>query len=204
MSAVSLARLGLLVVLAVAGSSKAVAAQELVDPNLQSDPTGFHLGLLLGGGSIGFDNNSDPASGGGFTLRVGYAPNPVFGIFTQLSGHSVAPDGVDDDYTLAHVDVGVRAQLHAPTRRVVPFVEVMYGVRGLEGDLFGDPLTYSGGGLGGTLGAMVFLQPGLALDFGVSVNGGRFTEIEYQGMTEDIDEGATSARVSIGLAWFSR
>lgn len=180
------------------------AAQERVDTQVRSDPTGLHFGLWLNGSAINFDGDPDNDAGPGLGLALGWAPSPVVTIFLSADGANVTDESEGLDYTLAHGDLGVRLNLHSPDRGWAPYLEGAFTARRADVELLGETFTVEGTGftLGGGVG--FFVRPGLAIDLGLLWTAGTFDEVSSGGLAGNIDEDATSARFRVGMRWWAR
>ncbi len=189
--------LGLLAALVSAPAPAAAQADAV-----RSDPSGFHLGAFLNGSALTIEDEDDTESGGGLSLELGYGFNRTFSLYAKGTGAAVEYADFDDTYQLGHFDLGARVNLGGPQRSVLGFL--VGGISGRAAVLdLGEDLTLTG--LGPTLGGgvSVFLNPSFALEGGLLFTFGEFTEAEYSGFTEDVEIGATSARLDLGIHWWA-
>ena len=109
-----------------------------------------------------------------------------------------------------HDDVDLGVQLNFGTARSAarPYGNLAFTYREETFDLGGDNQTveidFSGGGvtLGG--GLKYFLSRLVALDLGVDLTFGKFSDVRVGGITAQnvIDLDATSGRFTVGISWF--
>ena len=170
---------------------------------VRSDPTGFHAAGYLQGAGIMFEDDDEAESGGGVGLALGWGLNRTVTLYAEAAGAQVEMQDFDDTYTLAHVDLGARFHFRGPEAKALPYLTVGLTGRAAELELLGNPFTITGAGVSFGGGVLVFLSRKAALDLGVKWTAGSFKEAEYLGEKADIDMAATSARVSIGLAWWA-
>ena len=168
----------------------------------RSDPTGFHLGIHLNGSAITVEDEDETESGGGLSLELGYGFNRTFTLYAKGTGAAVEYADFNDTYELGHFDLGARFNLGGPQRSVLGYLTGGLTGRAAILDL-GEDLTLSGVGptLGG--GVSVFVNPSLAIEGGLLLTFGDFTEAEYSGRTESVELGATSARFDVGVSWWA-
>lgn len=192
----------LLAAAALLAGSTSLAAQAPLSP-VRSDPTGFHVAGYLSGAGIVYEDDDEAESGPGAALALGWGVSRSVTLYLEGAGANVQMTDLDDTYTLAHVDLGVRIHFRGPQATVLPYLTVGYSGRAAALDLDGDPFTISGAGPSFGGGLLVFLSRRAALDFGLKWTAGKFTEAEYLGEKVDIDILATSARFNVGLAWWA-
>lgn len=166
---------------------------------------GFHLStttLSLEGGG--------PGRGTGAGFRGGYGLNRSVTVFAELDGasiHATDPNGrVSGSWALGQGDLGVRFHFANSLHRVVPWVEAalsgrVASVGGAAENGDGVNLSGSAYTLGG--GLSVYLERRMALDVGLSVASGGFTELGVGSITlHNLEIGAKSTRFSVGLVWW--
>lgn len=173
-----------------------------------SNTQGIYLNVHLNGTSISYDEDEfflqdDSHSGGGGGIEIGYGVTRLVTLYLGLNGSSISTDAVEDAYTLAHVDLGAQFNFGAGRNRAVPYADVALTARQATIGLVGDDLEIRGGGitLGG--GLRYYLSRVLALDGGLALTFGTFSEIERGRVTIEIDDfSAVSARLAVGLSWY--
>jgi hypothetical protein len=157
-------------------------------------------------------DDGDPNSGGGFGVRVGYGFNRRFTGYVEIDGiafDSVANPDFGGNWSMGHVDLGVRFNFANSLRRWVPFLEGAIGGRAVSVEdipMNGDSvreLSFSGGAasLGG--GLSFFATEKLAIETLVKFTGGTFEQIDVGNVSvRNLDIEASSFRFKIGLAWW--
>ncbi len=176
----------------------------------RSNTTGIFLNAHLNATGISYnlsdfdDEGDETDSGGGLGLQVGYGFSPLVTVYLAANGSGMKNDS-DDAYTLSHVDLGVRFNFGAG-RRTVPYANLAFGYRAarVEVGRRGSEIEYSGGGLTLGGGVQYFLSPALALDGGLQVTLGTFTDVRVNNViVEDrLDVESASVRLGFGLSWF--
>jgi hypothetical protein len=177
----------------------------------RSNTTGLLLGAALSGASIDSDDiESEPSSGGGFELQLGWGFTPLFTLLAAANGSVLESDNVDDRFVLVHFDLLARFSFRSPNNAFVPYVEggISGRVAGQEDAVLDDEddrvdLELSGGGftLGG--GFHYFVTPVLALGANLRVTAGEFDTIKFGNVSvEGLEIDATSTRLSLGLTWY--
>jgi hypothetical protein len=190
----------------------AFAAGTAVSPAAaqRSTTRGFTVGAHLQGASLQVEDD-DPAGGGGAGLRVGYGFNRNFAGYIEADGIAFDVDNPDfgGEWSMAHVDLGLRYSFANSLRRWIPFIEGAIGARAVRLDnatvdsAAVDELNFSGGALsiGGGLG--FFVSEKLAIETLVKFSGGTFEQIDVGNVSvNDLDIEASSFRFKIGLAWW--
>lgn len=158
---------------------------------------GFFLNASLLGASWTMDDlNFDDEYGGGAGLKLGYNFNNNFGLFTSLNAALMNPD--EDEYVLAHFDIGLQGTLGAATSRFRPFLNV--AASGMTAQ--DDETEINGAGISIGGGALIFLSRRLALDISYTHGLIELSEIKVGSQTVDLEEDATTMRVLFGLSWF--
>jgi hypothetical protein len=176
----------------------------------RSTTRGFTLGVHLQGASLKVED-ADPSGGGGAGLRVGYGFNRNFTGYIEADGITFDIENSDfgGEWSMAHVDLGLRYSFANSLRRWVPFVEGAIGTRAVRlenatvDSVSVGRLNFTGGAasLGGGVG--FFVSEKLAIESLVKFTGGTFREVEAGNMSvNDLDIEASSFRFKIGLAWW--
>ena len=177
----------------------------------RSTTRGFNVGIYAGGAALKVEDGDERDDGAGGGLHLGYGFNRNFMVVLQLDGHGfMLEDGtIEGEWTMAHVDLGLRYNFASTLRRWVPYVQASLTGRGVtvedpivEGRSESD-VVFGGGGfsLGG--GLLVYLKETLALELQLMGTGGEFTEIRVNNVTvSGLEIEATSSRVSLGLSWW--
>jgi len=177
----------------------------------ESTTRGFNLGLHASGGSLVVEDG-DRNSAGGAGIWVGYGFNRSVQLFFQADGaqFDVQDATVEGDWTLAHVDLGVRFHFANSLRSWVPYLQAAFSGRAVtvqDGTLNdvaqAEDLSLLGGGLTLGGGIVFYFNESLGLDLQLLWTGGTFTELEVGSVTVgDLDIEAQSSRFNIGLSWW--
>jgi opacity protein-like surface antigen len=158
---------------------------------------GFYLNASLLGASWTVDNLSfDDEYGGGAGLKLGYNFNKNLGLFTSLNAALMSPD--EDEYVLAHLDIGLQGTLGSATSRVRPFLNV--AASGMTAQ--DDETEINGAGLSVGGGVLLFLSESMALDISYTHGLIELSEFKMGSQTVDLDESATTMRLLIGLGFY--
>jgi len=157
---------------------------------------GFFLNASVLGASWTMDDLSfDDEYGGGAGLKLGYNFNNNFGLFTSLNAALMNPD--ENEYVLAHFDIGLQGTFGATTSRFRPFLNV--AASGMTAQ--DDETEINGAGLSIGGGTLIFLSRSMALDISYTHGLIELSEVTQGSQTTDIDENATTMRVLIGLGF---
>jgi hypothetical protein len=191
----------------------AIAASMTVFPTAaqRSTTRGLTLGVHLQGASLSVEDD-DPAGGGGLGARVGYGFNRRFTGYLEVDG--IVFDEVEDpeltgQWSMAHVDLGVRFNFANSLRRWVPFLEAAFGARGVHledarvnGNDAGD-LDFSGGAFSFGGGVSFFATEKFAIETLMKFSGGTFEQVDAGNLSvNDLDIDASSFRFKFGIAWW--
>ncbi len=163
------------------------------------------LQASLDGQSLNYneDDFDDTDDGGGLSFRAGWSVSRVVTLYAGLAGSRI--DGetngvINDEYGWGGGEIGARFNL-LPSRRWVPYLDVaLRGVAATE-----DDLEFRGGGI--TLGGGIayFVSPTVALDAGLRLGGGGFSEVQLGDFSAEIDEddfGYGEGRFSLGVTFY--
>jgi len=194
--------LGLIAMLALPGHT--IAGQE-------STTRGWNLGVHLQAATLKVQDG-DQDGGGGLGFRVGYGFNRIVTGYFEADGVSVDSEGSDEiqgTWTLGHVDLGVRFHFANTLRSWVPYLDLALGGRvakvtdvQVNGEDLGD-ISFNGGSFSFGGGIDVYFSQTFALDVGLKVSGGEFTEVDVGSLTVgDLDIDATSTRFKVGVVWW--
>lgn len=158
---------------------------------------GFYLNTSLLGASWTMDElNIDDDNGAGVGLKLGYNVSNHIGIFSSLNAALMSPE--EDEYVLAHLDLGLQGTFMPVTSRFRPFLNV--AVSGMTAQ--DDETEINGAGLSISGGALFFLSRNLAFDISYTHGLIDLTEVKSGSQTVDIDETATTMRLFLGLGWY--
>ncbi|HEY0673639.1 MAG TPA: outer membrane beta-barrel protein [Longimicrobiales bacterium] len=190
----------------------ALSASVAVSPAAaqQSTTRGFNIGAHLQGASLKVEDD-DPSGGGGLGLRVGYGFNRRLTGYLEADGiaFDVENPDLEGEWTMAHVDLGMRYNFANSLRRWVPFLDAAIGARAVsvedatsDGEDVGK-VTFSGGSfsLGG--GISFFTSEKFALETLVKFTGGTFEQVDVGSVSvNDLDIEASSFRFKLGMSWW--
>lgn len=177
----------------------------------QSTTRGWNWGVQLQGAAIEFQNGRRD-EGGGLGVKAGYGFNRIVTVFLAIDAAAVNVENSPDltgDWALAHVDIGARFHFANALRRWVPYLEAAVGSRVVgvnEGTSNGQTVrdtSFNGGAftIGG--GLNIYMSQNLALDLGLKVSNGEFTQIDVGAVSVGgLDIDATSTRGGLGIVWW--
>jgi hypothetical protein len=177
----------------------------------RSTTRGLNLGLHLQGASLEVEGGGKDG-GGGLGFRVGYGFNRIVSAYFELDGVSVDSENAEvfqGTWSLGHADLGVRFHFANALRAWVPYLELAAGARFASvsdveagGERFED-VSFSGGSFSFGGGIDVYFSQTLALDVGLKVSGGEFTEVDLGPVSlNNLDIDATSTRFKVGVVWW--
>lgn len=192
----------------MAGTAAAPAAAQFDDePAARSNTQGFNLGLFLSSAAAIVEDSDEADAGRGLSLQAGYGFNDNVSVFTRLSAALIESEGfVDDQYALAHFDLGLRYSFAGTGSAIRPFVQGAFSGRGASFDL-GDEgqLDTRGNGFTGGVGLEYFFSPVLALEGGFSYTVGELNQGRLDGGEwTDLDDASidlSSGRLDLGISW---
>lgn len=148
--------------------------------------------------------------GAGAGVTVGYGITRLFSAFASLdvakqnTASDVEPAG---SWGLSHFEVGGRANIPVGASSTVPYVSASIGRRAMtaritneDGEQFDSAITGPMIGLGG--GIEHFFSRSMALDAGIGVGYGKFTNLKFGEEEYDPKANATtSIRLRLGVNW---
>lgn len=177
----------------------------------ESTTRGLSVGLHFGGASLSIESQDRNDAGGG-GLSIGYGINRNFTIFGQADAaqfDAQSSGEVVGDWTLAHVDLGVRYYFANSLRRWVPYLQAALGFRSVS---VKDPVVngtqrgeveISGSGLSLGGGLDFYVSQSFALDLQLMWTGGEFNTIRVDNVSQTgFDFDATSGRFNLGVVWW--
>jgi len=187
----------------------AVAAMPL--SGQKSTTRGLNLGVHLQAASLTLESGESD-SGGGMGFRVGYGLNRIVTLYFEADGVSVDSENSDviqGTWKLGHVDLGARFHFASTLRSWVPYLEVAVGGRtasvtdvGANGVDLPD-FSRNGGAFSFGGGIYAYFKETLALDVGLKLSGGEFTEVRIGALSQNnLDLDASSTRFKIGIVWW--
>ncbi len=177
----------------------------------QSTTRGFNVGAHLSAASLSVEGEERNEAGGG-GISVGYGFNRSFSLFLQLDGAQFNDQSTADlegDWTLGHVDLGVRYSFANSLRRWVPYVQAALDLRAVtisdpvvdgtdreEAELTGSGLTLGGG-------LAYHLTEAFALDLQLLWTAGEFNTLRVENVSvSGFDVDASSGRFNLGVSWW--
>lgn len=187
----------------------AVLAGTLSTPALaqRSNTAGVNLGLFLNGTAAEVEDGDEIDSGGGITLHLGYGFSQSFQLFARATASNIESEGFEDDqYALAHFDVGGRFSFGNTGSALRPFVQGAFSGRAASFDLGADgTLDVRGSGLSAGGGLEYFVTEALAIEAGLAWTFGEFTEGrvddgDWEGL-EDFSFEMNTTRFDLGVSW---
>lgn len=196
-----------LVLGAALAGTVAPAAAQFDEPEARSSTRGFNLGLSLSSAAAVVEDADEADSGGGLSLHAGYGFNDNVSVFTRLSAAAIQSEGFEDDqYALAHFDLGLRYSFAGPGSALRPFVQGAYSGRGMSMDLGSEgQLDMRGNGFTGGVGLEYFVSPRLAIEGSFSYTAGELNEGRLDGSEwvdlEDASMDLGSGRLDLGISW---
>jgi opacity protein-like surface antigen len=197
----------LLLATALAGTLAAPAAAQFEDPEQRSNTQGFSLGLFLSSAAADMEDTDEVEAGRGLSLQAGYGFNQNLSLFTKISAALISSEGfVDDQYALAHFDLGLRYSFGGTGSALRPFLQGAYSGRGASFDLGSEgQLDTRGAGFTGGVGLEYFVSPKLAIEGGFSYTVGELDEGRLDGSEwvdlEDASIELNSGRLDLGISW---
>jgi hypothetical protein len=122
----------------------------------------------------------------------------VAGLTTE---NAVTQDTFGDDYGLGTFELGAQFNFRRDKKLVPYFDAALIGVGSAidEGD---SEILLTGGGFGLGGGVKYFVSPEFALDGGLYLSTGAYTEREVDGDTQDIDASFGNGRLIFGISWY--
>lgn len=146
--------------------------------------------------------SNDAEFGPGLSVLIGYGVSDLLTLFADVSAARIEPE-IGDKYGLAHFDLGARLTLRGPSPNVGAYVDGALSGRAAEWETVLGTIKARGIGISIGGGGLYFFSPSIALDVGLRLTFGDMSEIEVNGQSRDIEERATSARLSIGISWYA-
>ena len=149
----------------------------------------------------------DEDLGAGLTLKAGYGFSPLFTLYTGLTVAGMGRNGTDvpilqgdDEYALTMFELGGRFNFREANHKLRPYAEVALTSTAAIFD--NKPETSAKGGafsFGG--GTQYFLSNVFALDAGLILSPGRFSDIVFANYNMEVDDdgGFFATRFSVGL-----
>lgn len=173
----------------------------------QSNTQGFSVGAFLNGSAAQVEDADEADSGGGLSLHLGYGVNESVSLFARVSGAAIEAEGfAEDQYALAHFDLGARYSFGSTASRLRPFLQGAYSGRAASFDLGSEgTLDVRGSGFTGGGGLEYFVSPTMSIEGGLSFTSGEFNEGRLDGSEwVDLDDTSfdmTTTRVDLGVTW---
>jgi hypothetical protein len=177
----------------------------------ESDNTGFVIGLhAVPMGLDGVGEATFSEQGMGMGLTVGWGFNDRVALYGTVDGGYIDydpdnPAAVGEDYELATVDLGARMNFGNEFMRMRPFINAALSavMTTEDGELEGETVTVSGGGLTVGGGFQYFYRYHWAMLLAVQATMGAFTEADTDEETIEFAEGFPYShyRVQFGVNW---
>lgn len=151
----------------------------------------------------------DEDDGGiGYGAAIGYGINKITTIYVQghISNMSVEDASTleqirGDTYRLAHLDLGVRFTGEVSQRGAVYGGGAVGGIAGsYDAQAVSSDAILQGLVATGELGFMYFLAPRVALDLGINLSAGQYSNLNVEGRTESVELDTLSVRLNGGLS----
>lgn len=176
-----------------------ITAQDMSDDS--ANDKGFYAGVSLLGTSFEIPEiGEERDSGAGLGVQVGYNFNPNVGVFISLDGSNMSPDN-DEEYALAHFDLGVEGRLNEFGDGFRPYGKAFFLGVAAAFDSPGGNVDISGTGFGVGLGVYYFFNQHFAVDVGYSHSFISFDELSIGSVSFEIDENETTGRLGLGLSY---
>lgn len=192
---------------ALAGTMTTTAAAQLDGPAPASNTQGLNLGVFLNASAAQVEDADEADRGGGLSLHLGYGLNPNIALFSRLGVAAIQSEGLEDDqFALAHFDLGLRYSFGTEAAPLRPFLQGAYSGRAASFDLGPDGmLDVRGSGFTGGGGLEYFFQPNLAFEGGLLFSFGEFDEGRLDGSDwvelDDASIDMQTIRLDLGLSW---
>lgn len=179
----------------------AAPAAAQIQPEVRSNPVGFHLKGVLNGSALSAEDSDDWEAGGGAGVAIGVGFNRTFTLYLELVGAQIEPE-FGDSYTLGQADLGGRLHFGSERSAWMPYLDVALSGLAATFDIAGTELDLTGAGVTGGGGILYFFTPSLGLDVGLKLTFGEFSEAKAGGYTEDIELGVSTSRFNVGVSWW--
>jgi hypothetical protein len=156
--------------------------------------------------------DENAGSGVGGEVRLGYGLNQLYEPFVSYAYTAMPAGPVDaQSFRFSHLDLGLRFNFSATTRRLRPFAEAGYSLVSsrvnevlLDGGTYGN-LAMQGGGIRGALGMQYFVSLPLAITLKAGGTfAGRFRTLTIDDQPTAEKPDFSTFRVSLGLTLFLR
>jgi outer membrane protein W len=176
----------------------------------RSSTRGLMLGVRANFSAIQSDEDGGSVAerGGGLGALLGFGVTEQISLFLRADAASIAYEGDEDEsYALANVDLAGRYSVGTASEALRPYFELGLSGTAIQDDVELDGQTfdvvYSGPALLLGFGAEYFLSPQAALDVGMALGKGRFTNLQVDGEeADDVEEiDFTTVRMSVGFTF---
>lgn len=196
------AAFALLAPASLAQVAKAPGKGAVTEAPVRSNTSKLFVQAHLNGTGLSVEGE-DAENGGGFGLKLGYGFSPLFTLYAGFDAASMDAAG-GGSYSYGFFDLGGQFNFRSGAHALVPYLDLALSGQAAVFDADGEDFTFSGAGvtLGG--GLKYFVSPVLALDGSLTTTLGRFTTVEYDGVSVEDEEGlgTTGARFGLGLSWY--
>jgi hypothetical protein len=151
-----------------------------------------------------FDIQGENGTGGG--IGIGYGFGQRFSFFINMIGGTLKKGGTEDQYSLAHLDLGARITIGARTSKLKYFVDAMVSGVASENAFPGPEIELDGRMYGAGAGVQYFVLKEIALQAHITTGFGNFNGYKLAGEKvglETIDRSFRTTRFSVSAVWFA-
>ena len=196
-------RLGLLSGTALAMTIAASASAQPLDLSATSNTTGLSAGLHVNTSAIR-SPGSVTDKGGGLGLRISYGLNEKVAFYFNKDAATLSARLLD--YAVIHTDFGVRYSLANGTSATVPYVEGAFSRRTWNQAAYTNERAFTGTAATVGGGMQHFLNRRMALDAGLLVSYGTFTNATLNSVpvADYRGESVWSSRLNVGSRMYFR
>jgi opacity protein-like surface antigen len=177
----------------------------------ESTTRGLNIGIHLSAASLTVEGE-ERNDAGGAGISVGYGLNRNFSLFLQVDGarfDDQATANLEGDWTLGHIDLGLRYSFANSLRKWVPYVQGALDFRAVkvsdpvvdgsdreEAELSGTGITLGGG-------LTYYFTEAFALDAQLLWTAGEFNTLRVENVSvTGFDVDADSGRFNLGISWW--
>lgn len=172
----------------------------------RSNTDGLHLGIFLSGAAAEVEDTDETDSGAGISLHLGYGFSEAISLFARANAAAIQSEGfADDQYTLAHFDLGARYSIGSSAAALRPFVQGAFSGRAASFELDGETLDVRGSGFTAGGGLEYFVNPTIAIEAGLAFTFGKFNEGRLDGgdwvELDDAEFSMNTTRLDLGVSF---